>query len=222
MQSLQTQQCRTRHFPAILGNTYIQQQKAELAQLQRQRRSCLKSSATGTRTSQGAAGISIAQTKLEGEVAKVVQSIHNEYLASLAKENSLIGALNQQKAVAQAMNRKAIDYGVLERDVQSSKQIYESLLQRAKETGVSTELRTSNIRVVDHAEQPEPGVTAEVAEPLALAHSVGPVLALAWRSSSSISTAGSNHPTKSALTWTAVARDGARAQPEDSGKAATR
>src|SRR5262249_95658 len=49
---------------------------------------------------------------------------------------------------------KAIDYGVLERDVQSSKQIYESLLQRAKETGVSRELKTSNIRVVDAAERP--------------------------------------------------------------------
>jgi polysaccharide biosynthesis transport protein len=45
------------------------------------------------------------------------------------------GALNQQKAEAQAMNRKAIDYGVLERDVESERQIYESLLQRAKETG---------------------------------------------------------------------------------------
>ena len=57
-------------------------------------------------------------------------------------------------AEAQSMNRKAIDYGVLDRDVQTSKQIYESLLQRAKETGVSSELRTSNIRVVDAAERP--------------------------------------------------------------------
>jgi uncharacterized protein involved in exopolysaccharide biosynthesis len=37
------------------------------------------------------------------------------------------------------MNRKAIEYGVLSRDVESTRQIYESLLQRAKETGVSTE-----------------------------------------------------------------------------------
>jgi capsular exopolysaccharide synthesis family protein len=50
------------------------------------------------------------------------------------------------------MNRKAIDYGVLERDVESSKQIYQSLLQRAKETGVSGELKTSNIRIVDEAD----------------------------------------------------------------------
>jgi hypothetical protein len=50
------------------------------------------------------------------------------------------------------MNRKAIDYGVIQRDVDSNKQIYDSLLQRAKETGVSGELRTSNVRIVDRAE----------------------------------------------------------------------
>jgi len=52
------------------------------------------------------------------------------------------------------MNRKGIEYSVLERDVQSTKQIYESLLQRAKETGVSGELKASNIRVIDPAERP--------------------------------------------------------------------
>ena len=115
------------------------------------------------------AGIPMAQTKLEGEIAKVVQSVRNEYQAALAKENSLIAALNQQKAEAQAMNRKAIDYGVLERDVQSTKQLYESLLQRAKETGVSTELKTSNIRVVDEAERPRVPVSPRKALNLSLA-----------------------------------------------------
>jgi uncharacterized protein involved in exopolysaccharide biosynthesis len=37
------------------------------------------------------------------------------------------------------MNRQAIEYGVLQREVESSRQIYDSLLQRAKETGISSE-----------------------------------------------------------------------------------
>jgi capsular exopolysaccharide synthesis family protein len=98
--------------------------------------------------------IQLSQATLDGEIAKVVQSVKNEYLASVAKENSLTAALNAQKNEALAMNRKGIDYSVLERDVQSSRQVYDSLLQRAKETGVSTELKTSNIRVVDRAETP--------------------------------------------------------------------
>jgi exopolysaccharide transport family protein len=142
-------------FPAILSNSYIQQQKAELAQLQSQLSQL--SEKLGDKHPdiiKVRSAIQLAQSKLDGEIAKVVQSVRNEYLAALAKENSLNAALGQQKTEAQSMNRKAIDYGVLERDVQSNKQIYESLLQRAKETGVSSELKTSNIRVVDAAERP--------------------------------------------------------------------
>lgn len=142
-------------FPAILSNSYIQQQKAELAQLQSQQSQL--SEKLGDKHPEIIkikTAIQLAQAKLDGEIAKVVQSVRNEYLAAVAKENSLTRALEQQKSEALAMNRKAIDYNVLERDVQSSKQIYESLLQRAKETGVSGELKTSNIRVVDAAERP--------------------------------------------------------------------
>ena len=83
---------------------------------------------------------------------------------------------NQQKGEALAMNRKAIDYGVLERDVQSSTQIYDSLLQRAKETGVSGELKTSNIRVVDAAETAARGRSArrQALQPAARRSSAAP------------------------------------------------
>jgi len=75
----------------------------------------------------------VTQAKVDGEIGKVVQGVKNEYLAALAKENSLAGALNAQKGDALAMNRKAIDYSVLDREVQSGRQLYDSLLQRAKE-----------------------------------------------------------------------------------------
>jgi succinoglycan biosynthesis transport protein ExoP len=166
-------------FPAILSNTYIQQQKAELAQLQSQYSQLSEKlgekhpDIIKIRTA-----IQLSQTKLDGEIAKVVQSVRNEYLAAVAKENSLIHALDQQKAEAQSMNRKAIDYGPLEREVQSTKQIYESLLQRAKETGVSRELKTSNIRVVDAAERPRVPVSPRKLLNLTLAIFGGSLIAI--------------------------------------------
>jgi succinoglycan biosynthesis transport protein ExoP len=155
LQTLATKGGAIDTFPAILSNTYVQQVKAELAQLQTQQTQL--SDKLGDKHPdliKVRTAIQLAQAKLDAEIAKVVQSVRNEYQAVLAKENSLNSALDQQKTEAQSMNRKAIDYGVLDRDVQTSKQIYESLLQRAKETGVSSELRTSNIRVVDAAERP--------------------------------------------------------------------
>jgi capsular exopolysaccharide synthesis family protein len=142
-------------FPAIIGNALIQSQKSELLQLQSQFTQL--SEKLGDKHPdiiKIKSAIQLGQAKLDAEIGKVVQSVKNEYQAALSKENSLINALNLQKGEALTMNRKAIDYGVLDRDVQSTKQMYDSLMQRAKETGVSTELKTSNIRVVDAAERP--------------------------------------------------------------------
>jgi capsular exopolysaccharide synthesis family protein len=156
-------------FPAILGNQYIQQQKAELASLQRQQ--AQMADKLGDRHPEMIrvqSAIEAGQAKLQTEIAKVVAAVRTDFQAALAHEQSLSGVLNQQKGEALAMNRKAIDYGVLDRDVQSSKQIYETLLQRAKETGISGELKTSNIRIVDQAERPRSAVKPQKALNLAL------------------------------------------------------
>ncbi len=83
-----------------------------------------------------------------------MQSVRAEYETARAQEISLVGALDQQKGEALGMNRKGIEYAVLQRDAESNRQLYNSLLQRSKETGVSSELKTSNIRVVDAASTP--------------------------------------------------------------------
>ena len=147
-------------FPAILTNQFIQQQKAALAQLQRDQ------AQLGERLGDRhpdmikiRSAIETAQARINGEVAKIVQAVRTEYQAALAQEESLTTALAQQRGEALSMNRKAIDYSVLERDVESSKQIYQTLLQRAQETGIQGDLRTSNVRVVDAAETPNQPVS---------------------------------------------------------------
>jgi capsular exopolysaccharide synthesis family protein len=142
-------------FPAILGNQFIQHQKGELASLQRrQAQLAEKFGEKHPEMIEVQSAIEASQRKLQGEIAKVVQAVRTEYQAAVAQEQGMTNALEAQKLEALAMNRKAIDYGVIQRDVDSNTQIYETLLQRAKETGVSGELRTSNIRVVDPAEAP--------------------------------------------------------------------
>lgn len=147
-------------FPAILANSFIQQQKTELAALERQ--ALQLGERLGDRHPEMVklrTAIQGAQARLDAEIAKVMESVRNEFLAAQAQERSLFEALEAQKQEALSMNRKAIDYGVLQREIETSRQVYESLLQRAKETGVSTELRTSNIRVVDAAEVPRSPVS---------------------------------------------------------------
>lgn len=142
-------------FPAILANSFIQQMKGDLANLQRERTTLRETLLEGhPRMVDLASSIKTTQARIDAEVQKIVQSVRSELDAAIAQERSLVQALEAQKGEALGMNQKYIEYSVLEREAQSSKQLYDSLMQRAKETGVSGELRTSNIRVVDQAEQP--------------------------------------------------------------------
>ncbi|MBZ5558457.1 MAG: polysaccharide biosynthesis tyrosine autokinase [Acidobacteriia bacterium] len=155
IRTLQNDRAALDTFPAILSNSFIQQQKGELADLQRQQAQLSdKLGPNHPDMVKLASAIRAAETRIQGEIAKVVQAMRNDYQQSMAQEQSLTKALDQQKSDALALNRKGIEYGVLARDAASNRQIFESLMQRTKETGISGELRTSNIRVVDAAETP--------------------------------------------------------------------
>ncbi len=122
--------------------------------------------------------IQTAEAKIQAEIDKVMQAMRNDYQQALTQEQSLTNALEQQKGDALALNRTGIEYGVLARDAASNRQIFESLMQRTRETGISGELKTSNIRVVDAAETPRGPVRPNTRNNLLLALFGGATLAI--------------------------------------------
>ena len=88
------------------------------------------------------------------EARRVVSSLRNEFKLALAREESLKNALESQKTESLDMNKKAIEYGVLQREAESSRNMYDMLIKRFKETSLTEEMKTGNIRVVDRAETP--------------------------------------------------------------------
>jgi succinoglycan biosynthesis transport protein ExoP len=166
-------------FSAVLGNEYIQKMKSDIGDLQRQEAQLAEK--YGDRHPEMMRiknAVQVAQAKYDNEVNKVVESVHAEYMAALAQERSLTGALETQKSEALGLNRKGIEYTVLQREAESNRQLYESLLQRTKETGISGELKSSNIRVVDAAEVPTSPVLPRRSNDLMMAALAGSVLAL--------------------------------------------
>jgi exopolysaccharide transport family protein len=89
---------------------------------------------------------------MNSEIIKIVNSLKNEYKVALAKEESLKRALEKQKEESQRLSKHAITYGVLLRDVETNSQMYEILLTRMKEAGISSGIQTTNVRVVDSAD----------------------------------------------------------------------
>jgi capsular exopolysaccharide synthesis family protein len=166
-------------FPAVLANDYIQKLKSEIGDLQRQQAQLAEK--YGERHPEMVkvrSAIASTQAKYDTEVSKVMNSVKAEYDAALAQERSLVGALEGQKAEALGLNRKGIEYSVLSRDAESNRQVYEALLQRTKETGISGELRSSNIRVVDTAEVPTSPFLPQRQRDLMMAGITGLLLAL--------------------------------------------
>ena len=94
------------------------------------------------------------ERQINMEVDKTVASIKNDYEAALAEERSLARDLEDQKQAAVDLSRKSIDYSVLEREAQSNRQVYESLLQREKELSVVSNSRANNVRLIDRAQVP--------------------------------------------------------------------
>ena len=108
------------------------------------------------------------RTEMVAEEARSLQEIRDEYLVALQRENLLTTAFEGQKQEANRLNESAIEYSVLKRDAESNRQLYQDLLQRLKEAGVSAGLRSSNIRVVDVARTPTHSITPNVPRNLEL------------------------------------------------------
>ena len=166
-------------FPAVLGNEYVQRLKGDLSDLQRQQAQL--SERYGDRHPEiikVRSAIQSTETKLQLEIDKVVQSVKSEYDTAAAQERTLVGALEGSKNEALRLNRKGIEFSVLQREAESNRQVYEALLQRTKETGISGELKASNIRVVDPAEVPQAPFLPRRQQDLTTAAFSGLVLAL--------------------------------------------
>ena len=82
-------------------------------------------------------------------------------------------ALDKQKAEANDLAEKLVQYNILQHDAESNKQLYDGLLQKLKEAGITAGLRSSNIRVVDPALVPTSPSRPQKARNILLAFLVG-------------------------------------------------
>src|SRR5438105_13544233 len=97
----------------------------------------------------------------------------NQYLAAVQRESMLHDAMEKQKQEANKLNESAIEYNLLKRDVETNRQLYEGLLQKMKEAGVTAGLRSSNIRVVDAARIPTVPAKPNIPQTMMLSLAVG-------------------------------------------------
>ena len=111
--------------------------------------------------------------QVKGEMVKIASKLRGQYNAALQRENMLRDALEKQKQEANKLNESAIEYSLLKRDVDTNRQLYEGLLQRLKEAGVSAGLKSNNFRIVDAARAPSSPIEPNIPRNLLFAMMLG-------------------------------------------------
>lgn len=91
---------------------------------------------------------------LATELAKVSQRAKSDYELSVARETSARNAFTRQKAIAAEMNDRATNYLIAKQESDSSRRLYQHLLEEVKEAGVLAGLHSSDLHVVDRAAVP--------------------------------------------------------------------
>lgn len=88
------------------------------------------------------------------EEKRVRASYVADFEAARGREQELRGKVDELLGKLDAESRSSIQYNIYQREVDTNRQLYDSLLQRYKEIGVAG-VGTNNIAVVDEAPTPE-------------------------------------------------------------------
>ena len=115
--------------------------------------------------------------QLHEEIAKeqVTNTAHlrDQFLSAQRREDMLTKSFERQKQEANQLNAKTADYAMLKREAESNRQLYDNLLQKLKEAGLSAGLRSGNIRIYDPARAPKAPAEPNIPRNLSIAFVVG-------------------------------------------------
>jgi succinoglycan biosynthesis transport protein ExoP len=92
--------------------------------------------------------------RLLEEVQKLLRAVETEVKVARAREETLLTNMNELRREARVLNEREAQAMSLQREKDSVEELQATVLKRLKETGLTSALSTSNIRVVEPATLP--------------------------------------------------------------------
>lgn len=142
--------------PSILNDPLVQELKGQYASLEAEYSNLLKiykpdyPKMKSLKSQMDKVAARIEQEKLD-----IRESIESDYKVALKRERYLAEVFDARKKEALDFQKKMVQYLILKREVDTNKELYNNLLQRLKEIGVSVTMTTTNIQILDRAELPK-------------------------------------------------------------------
>jgi polysaccharide biosynthesis transport protein len=86
---------------------------------------------------------------LQDEINRISERAKNDSEIALKAEQGARAAYDSDRAAAEKLNDKSIEYAILSKEADQSQELYQDLLKRLKEAGILEGLHSSNITIVD-------------------------------------------------------------------------
>jgi len=95
-----------------------------------------------------------SQARLNREIRGVAEGVEANYRGAIAAESKIQAEIDRVKTDAGKLNDASLKDAILSRDYETNQTLYKDVLKRMDELGMSADLPTSNVSVVDYAETP--------------------------------------------------------------------
>jgi capsular exopolysaccharide synthesis family protein len=165
-------------IPAVLRHPGVQRQKDQEADADRRLSDAAKRyGPEHPKMIQARAELEAAKESTRKQVDLVVAGLARDYEVAKANEVSVERALAQSKGDIQGINRKEFQLGVLEREVQQNRNLYDMFVNRLKETNAAGDLQTTIGRIVDPATVPTSAYAPNKKQIVSIAAAVTLILA---------------------------------------------
>jgi len=109
------------------------------------------------------------EEQVAAEVKTIARAVENDYETARQQETALSAELEAAKRAALQTNRKGMEFGTLRRGVEQGQKLLRDLEARSQESGLETQLRSTNFRIVEKAAVPQAPVLPKKARNYELA-----------------------------------------------------
>ncbi len=90
--------------------------------------------------------------QISAETGNMRGGVRAQYLAAVKAESMLAKQINSLKSDVLDQDGRSIQYNIFKREVDTNRQLYDALLQRYKEIGITGGITNNNVSIVDRAQ----------------------------------------------------------------------
>jgi capsular exopolysaccharide synthesis family protein len=137
-------------LPEVVNDPLLRTYQAQLSDLRRQITDLTTTyTASHPNVRRLAAQAEQLESQMRQERATIVSRLGAEHLEAVRKEEELQAAYDRQSGVVTGRHRRSISYDMLKREAEANRHIYESMLQRTKETVTKTAVQPATVRLIE-------------------------------------------------------------------------